>query len=935
MATLNFVLQGRDALSRTLNSAGDSADRLRRRLNDSANDSSRAIAGFTRDANGQLRDLQGRFVSTDEALRRMRDGVNSNSAPFARLTARTKEFGEQLASSLISLAPAAIPAVAGLAGAAAAVSAQLGAAGVAAGAYALALGPQIGAISEAREAHNAYEDAVAESGATSQKAVEAQVAYQRKLAELPPETQKAAVAVGLLSDAYGDWSDDLSDDVMGPFIKGIAVTNELLPKTTGLVTGTSTQFDRLITIVGAGVTSPGFDRLNDRFTNYTERTLRNAVDGTVTFFATLDERQVGGGVQEFFDYCREAGPVVGDTLRNVGEAVIHILDGASGVGVGMLDLINALSSVIAAVPPEGIALLLQTAIAIKAVKLAAAGAAAGRAALAAIAGQLVLMRTAATGAPSRLAGVSAAITTLSKTAKLAVAGTGIGLLLVLLSELSQSGKDTAPDVDKLSTSLGKFASTGKVTGEAAAAFGKDFGKLRDQIDRVLDPSLAESFNNWGEKWTGGLLSGGEAGEKLTESLDSIDSALAGMVSAGNADLAATAIDGMVKKMNPEQAKKFRAGLDDYKASLESMRFEQQLAAEAQGLFGDQALEVQAKLQEQKSSADGLRQSIEALNDVNRAALGGMIGFEASIDAASKAARENAGVLDMHGGKLTLNTEKQRTAATSLSDLATKTGAATTAARESGASWAEVSQIYDRGRQAFIRSAQQMGLNEKQAKSLADQIMKTPNKTAQLKGNMEDLQKKLDSAKAQLKKVPDSRKASVRATIADLESKIRQAEAKLAALDGKTSTTYIRTVYSPPGHAGPGGIPKYAQGGPIRHAGSGGIPGFPGGGLLQGPGTGTSDSIPLFASNGEYVVKALSVAKYGVAFMDAINSGALPVGHRAATAGRAAPTVASGVSAQSHPPVTYNLYPRASVINVEDLRLVQRQEEARQRVGRPR
>jgi TP901 family phage tail tape measure protein len=43
-----------------------------------------------------------------------------------------------------------------------------------------------------------------------------------------------------------------------------------------------------------------------------------------------------------------------------------------------------------------------------------------------------------------------------------------------------------------------------------------------------------------------------------------------------------------------------------------------------------------------------------------------------------------------------------------------------------------------------------------------------------------------------------------------------------------------------------------------------------GGHITGPGTGTSDSIPAMLSHGEYVVKASSVAKYGVATLDAIN-----------------------------------------------------------------
>ena len=40
--------------------------------------------------------------------------------------------------------------------------------------------------------------------------------------------------------------------------------------------------------------------------------------------------------------------------------------------------------------------------------------------------------------------------------------------------------------------------------------------------------------------------------------------------------------------------------------------------------------------------------------------------------------------------------------------------------------------------------------------------------------------------------------------------------------------------------------------------------------MLGAGTSTSDSIPAYLSNGEYVIKAASVAKAGVATLDAIN-----------------------------------------------------------------
>lgn len=56
-------------------------------------------------------------------------------------------------------------------------------------------------------------------------------------------------------------------------------------------------------------------------------------------------------------------------------------------------------------------------------------------------------------------------------------------------------------------------------------------------------------------------------------------------------------------------------------------------------------------------------------------------------------------------------------------------------------------------------------------------------------------------------------------------------------------------------------------------------GFATGGLISGPGTGTSDDIPAFLSNGEYVLTAQAVQNVGLPLLDAMNSGR--VGHFAA------------------------------------------------------
>ena len=65
----------------------------------------------------------------------------------------------------------------------------------------------------------------------------------------------------------------------------------------------------------------------------------------------------------------------------------------------------------------------------------------------------------------------------------------------------------------------------------------------------------------------------------------------------------------------------------------------------------------------------------------------------------------------------------------------------------------------------------------------------------------------------------------------------------------------------------------------RYTTSGGGPGKPAmaatGGHITGPGTGTSDSIPLWASNGEFMQPAASVSHYGLGFMEAVRTRRFP------------------------------------------------------------
>ncbi|MEU3836510.1 hypothetical protein [Streptomyces microflavus] len=822
---LSFLLDARDGASRVLDRIGDNADRLGRRM-------------LAASINGEA------------AMNRFGRTATDRMAAMQRDTGLGAKAVEHFKGALISLAPAAIPMLASIAPIAPAV----GAATVAAGAYAAALGPQISAMSEATEAEKKYTQEVARSGRTSEAAVAAQVEYQRIVAAMPPETRRAAAALSVLQDGYDDWSDSLAADTLSPVTKSFAILNGLLPKTSGLVKGTGRELDRTMTILAGGMEAPGLDRLNTRFEQFATGTLHKVNNGLVSLMRNSDG-QVGRGLSEFMAYAEANGPAAADTAQNIAQALLNLLEAGADVGVGMLDVVNVLTKLVSSVPPEAIATFLQLAFAIKAVQLAALGMAAARTAVAGFAASLVAMRVAAAAAPGRLAGVTAAIGTMSRGAKLAAAGTGIGLLVIALMELEQMGQEAPPDVDAMTSALGRFATSGRVAGEMARVFGKDLSGLLANLSVMAGAGQsADEFFKRLDKNPVGI-------KDAKKDLELLDKSLAGLVANGKADLAAAGLARIKEQMAAagHSSTGLNAKLTEYKEALANAAFEEQLAAQAMGLFGQQALAVQTKLDAQKASADGLAQSINALSNAALMARGGIRGMEAAIDAASAALKTNGQTLDE-------NTEKGRNNNQALDDIANATMKAAESARQSGASWSTVNGIYDRGRNALIRSADAMGLNRNEAKALADQILRTPNKTARLKGNLEDLQAKLNSAKAQLKTVPDSRRAKLLAEISDLRNKVNEARGKLDAFNGATATAYI-TVQT-----------KYATPTPGPYAGKYQFPAKKAaGGPINGPGTTTSDSVPIWASRGEFMIKASSAAKYGPAFLNALNEGRLDLG----------------------------------------------------------
>ncbi|MFB6776487.1 phage tail protein [Streptomyces sp. NPDC056352] len=829
----------------------------------------------------------------------------------------------------------AITAIVGAMGAlgptAAVAAAGVASAGAGLAAFGAAAGKQVVALAKASQAQGKYQEAVDKSGKRSAEAVKAELAYQQTLSKMPKATREATAAFSALSDSYQTWSDGLAGDTMPVFTKSFQLFSALLPKTTGLVKGTSAELDRMMNLIAGGVASPGFDRFMDKLTDLSAHSLRFMIDGVVDLSRSVANFAEGGGFNGFVDTAKEAGPLIGETLANLAKALLNITAAGGETGITLLTAANALAKLVNAIPPAALSAFLQLYAAMKLVSLGAAAVATvtGSAAVARLGAYFAVMRAAGVG--TTLRATAASMTTMQK----AAVGLGIlGVAAIGISKLAEKARGAPPDVDRLTTSLKNLARTGQFTGELQKTFGdveglvKKIGELGSAAKSSED--YVKSFGNSGigplddlRRKANGLWQDFTKGETslkaLKEDFGGLDSAMASMVSSGYGKQAAVDFDAISKAAHKAgySTKEINDLFPEYRAAVAGLKADQALAAQGMGLFGSQAMATKAKLDEQKRSADGLRGAIQALNDIQRQGLGGMIGFEAAIDAATKAAKDNAGSLHMTNGVLNLNGEKARNAATALQDLAQKTDDAAGAARESGASWDTVNGIYARGTEQLVQSAMTMGLNETQARQLAAQILKIPDKkSTQIEMNREDAVAGLDSVIAKIKATPGSKSVTVKALTSDAITLLETLGYKTKTLpDGRVTvtaktgsalagigavqrardalsnknititTTYVkRTVYDKDANSIPDMVqaPGRARGGLLNGYASGGhVQAFPGGGMIHGPGSSTSDSIlgmfangPARVSDSEYVVRAAAVRKYGVGVLNALNAGRL-------------------------------------------------------------
>ncbi|MEU0253288.1 phage tail tape measure protein [Streptomyces sp. NPDC006184] len=535
-----------------------------------------------------------------------------------------------------------------------------------------------------------------------------------------------------------------------------------------------------------------------------------------------------------------------------------------------------------------------------------------------VAQKALYMRSAFTAAGGGVAGLRAAFASLGAMGKTTVVVAGLAAVAAGVMALSSVGKRVPPDVDRMTTALGKLGSTGHVTGEALRIFGKDFGNLAYDVDRLAGKSSGmDKFNDVMNKvFTLGMKKSNSF-NMAKEDIDSLDKSLASLVSGGKTELAAAALskmkDAYTKKGgNP---KKLVGELDDYKAALASSSLEEKLTAQSMGLFGDAAVATQKKLDGEAQSAKGLEQSIMALNAVHRGAFDAETAFYAAMSDAHKALKDN-------GKSLNLNSDAGRKNRDVLSQLAAKTEDLVDKKNKEHVAWGQVDKIYQQGRKTLIDTAMAMGDTRKQAEHLANTLLKTPQaKKLEVKVDSKAARADLNAFNAAVKRNPGSKTVTLKTLSGTAEkvltsfgfkvthlkdgsvkitavaggalSTIHNVQAAVDSLHGKKvgigvyTTHYYKSVQQGGAHSGPQlpGMPGAAHGGLLRRASGGSLQDaqhFDGGGYVQGPGGPTSDSIlATFASgaaarvsDSEYVVQSSAVRKYGVGLLDALNAGRL-------------------------------------------------------------
>ncbi|MEU8519068.1 phage tail tape measure protein [Streptomyces sp. NPDC048577] len=566
----------------------------------------------------------------------------------------------------------------------------------------------------------------------------------------------------------------------------------------------------------------------------------------------------------------ESGSAANAALRDMVQWVTRLVNIYNGLPPGVQRVIGGLTGVVGVVGLVGTTMLL-------------------------VAPRVLMLRRELVALGFTATRARASMATLGR-ASLVVAG--LMAISYAAEEVRAKFSDGAPSVQKMSQAMLDFSRNGKTGGELAATFGDNLDKFSESVNRIAHPDWKARTTDVVNSITLGLTEGlGEAQIPLKEAreqLQSVDEALSGLVQSGAGNDAAKMFKEFAARANEggTSTEKFLSLLPQYTDALASSDTQMKLTGVSQGQLSA-ALAIGAdEMADQRSEAEKLADQLAQLNGSTISAAEAEIGFQDSLAGIKDAVKEN-------GHSLNVTTEKGRAVKGAFLDAAkaaqehARAVAEQTGSQEAGNSVLAVNigllrqtmgaagfttKEVDKLIGAYAQlpryaetDVDAPGAAEatRQIDALYDAVADLqPGKTVVVKAPTGEAVRALQAAGYAVKTIPGSKDVRITAPTGAAQSSVSALKRALDSLKNRlvTVTTVHRTVESNSlGRAqrGEGNLSKYAGGGMVRR--------YSTGGRITGPGSSTSDSVPAMLSNGEYVIRAAAVRKYGPELLGNINA----------------------------------------------------------------
>lgn len=528
------------------------------------------------------------------------------------------------------------------------------------------------------------------------------------------------------------------------------------------------------------------------------------------------ESQITMSWNRINDAAITVGGKVLPVVAGLAEGVGHLADSFGSIPGPVLSVIASLGTSVAVIGLVGGGLL----------KLASAGIAAHKAA-----------QDMAIAFPN----ASAKLTTLSKNAL--AASVGIAAMGAAWAAAKAAGLENMHGtLDDAAGSMAKLSGGTDLAGANLDAFFQDAKGLwgsKDLVGGVNDLSSAfarvsqnDPFRNFYDGFQGAVFSlvGAKSEAALvTEQFSKLDKGLTAISSGGATEQAATAFKKLAAAAKDISPERLIALFPEYAAQVRAAgtavgytyTSSEDLAKAMQGdlpagmsATQQAAVRTGKSIEDAKVKIDDLVDSLFAASSAALKTSGSAIGFEAAMDDAANAAKENGKTLD-------INTEKGRANRKALDEQAQATQAYIEQLTRSGAETSVITAAVQRGRDSFIANRIAMGDTAAGAAALADAYGLIPGEkkttitapgASEARGSVEDL-------KTSIATLPPDKKSYI-TSVLDTEG-IDAAYKALKALSEKKTDVYVQ-VHTIGSKTGVMGYTAQADGSVLSFYAAGGL-----------------------------------------------------------------------------------------------------------------